>query len=425
MRRNVVISRAETPSTVVDATAELLGVERTTGVGSVGWSGVAWNLPATLNVQQSGSIGLRQYALNAGAHTISVSGLPAGVTYNSGTESLEGASTGTASGTATFTLSLAGQPDVVDTATVALVDAAEPLFFDDFGYELNRVQGSATKNSIVQARGWWFLSDSNTVADKRGYIYTVDAPPNYVGNLPNPSARCLAIEMLGSGGSPGGIGQEDVFLQYGRGEAAPNREEVPGNVWFQFWIYNYWESGVFESGYNNQDKFIYPTLSGYPAHPNWLFHGSNQNSFIPHFNASADNSTYYPFNQLFGSNMAGLESWDQSRYGPSPAPNGEIGRNEWVCIRFHVDTSGPQGTYEQWIRKLGEPSFTKVAEYIGGVTPGFTWGIPDTGGTFGPVRGGHTAFRVPVNNSSPYRNSLRYMQDFAMATSESDLPVYP
>jgi len=83
----------------------------------------SWNLPATLNVQQDGSVDVRQYANDATGWTISVTNLPTGVTYNSGTEELEGAASGTASGTATFTLSLVGQADVVDTATVALVES--------------------------------------------------------------------------------------------------------------------------------------------------------------------------------------------------------------------------------------------------------------------------------------------------------------
>lgn len=86
----------------------------------------SWNLPATINVQQSGSVGLRQYAVNADGWTISVTGLPAGVTYNAGTEELEGAASGTATATATFTLTL-GAAVVQDTATVGLVAGPETI----------------------------------------------------------------------------------------------------------------------------------------------------------------------------------------------------------------------------------------------------------------------------------------------------------
>ena len=103
----------------------------------------SWNLPATLNVQQSGNIPLRQYAVNATGWTISVSGLPTGVTYNGSLERLEGASTGTASATATFTLSLSGQADVVDTATVALVSSEYPEGYYPSNYELELVSPRA------------------------------------------------------------------------------------------------------------------------------------------------------------------------------------------------------------------------------------------------------------------------------------------
>lgn len=90
--------------------------------GTLGLNIATWNLPATLSVMQSGTIGLRQYVVNGGGYTISVSGLPTGVTYNSGLERLEGAATGTSSGTATFTLSRVGGSDVVATATVSLYE---------------------------------------------------------------------------------------------------------------------------------------------------------------------------------------------------------------------------------------------------------------------------------------------------------------
>jgi len=108
----------------------------------------SWNLPATLNVQQDGTIGLRQYTVNATGWTISVSGLPAGVTYNASLERLEGASTGTASGTATFTLSLSGQADVVDTATVSLIEQASG-FTVESGFSVELIDGDTLAHGAV------------------------------------------------------------------------------------------------------------------------------------------------------------------------------------------------------------------------------------------------------------------------------------
>lgn len=103
----------------------------------------SWNLPATINIPQSGSVGLRQYTVNASGYTISVSGLPTGVTYNAGTESLVGASTGTGSATVTFTLTL-GASVVQDTATVALAAPSEyPAGYYPSNYDLELVSPRA------------------------------------------------------------------------------------------------------------------------------------------------------------------------------------------------------------------------------------------------------------------------------------------
>ena len=52
---------------------------------------------------------------------------------------------------------------------------------------------------------------------------------------------------------------------------------------------------------------------------------------------------------------------------------------------------------------------------IGGRTPGFTWDIPSAS------VGGHRVLRMPTTVDHDYR---MYINDFVMATTESDLPVY-
>jgi hypothetical protein len=59
----------------------------------------------------------------------------------------------------------------------------------------------------------------------------------------------------------------------------------------------------------------------------------------------------------------------------------------------------------------------KVAEWIDGNTPYFSWDIPSDG------IGGHRVFRIPTTMDD--FDSWIYLDDFAMATSEADLPVYP
>jgi hypothetical protein len=62
-------------------------------------------------------------------------------------------------------------------------------------------------------------------------------------------------------------------------------------------------------------------------------------------------------------------------------------------------------------------SWVKVAEWIDGVTSDFAWTIPQSD------VGGHHVFRMPTTIDD--FDSWIYLDDFAMATSEDDLPVYP
>ena len=72
------------------------------------------------------------------------------------------------------------------------------------------------------------------------------------------------------------------------------------------------------------------------------------------------------------------------------------------------------------MRPLGG-AWTKVAEWIDGVTPGFTW-------TIGAAHiGGRRAFRMPTTMgraSGVGYPSWYYLDDFAMARSEAALPQY-
>jgi len=94
--------------------------------GNIPAGAAAWSLPATISVNAGSSVGVRQYATNAADWTIAVTGLPTGLSYNSGTESIDAAGgAADASATATFTLSKVGETDIVDTAsTVAVASTA-------------------------------------------------------------------------------------------------------------------------------------------------------------------------------------------------------------------------------------------------------------------------------------------------------------
>ena len=96
--------------------------------------------------------------------------------------------------------------------------------------------------------------------------------------------------------------------------------------------------------------------------------------------------------------------------------------NRWTLVKIHFNTTSTSGnSWEMWLRPQGEPNWTKVAEWIGGTTPNFTWTIP------AGSEGGHRILRMPTTVggvSREWYDAWLYMDDFAMANSESDLPVY-
>ncbi|MCP9465724.1 MAG: hypothetical protein NNA25_13140 [Nitrospira sp.] len=88
----------------------------------------------------------------------------------------------------------------------------------------------------------------------------------------------------------------------------------------------------------------------------------------------------------------------------------------WYQVRIHVDTSRAQGIYEAWIREQGNP-WIKVSEWIGGVTPDFTWPIPEA------ERVGNRVVAMPTTVNE--EDSVVYLDDLAMATGEAALPTSP
>jgi hypothetical protein len=87
-------------------------------------------------------------------------------------------------------------------------------------------------------------------------------------------------------------------------------------------------------------------------------------------------------------------------------------------VKLHIDTSGAQGSYEAWIRPAHQPDWTKIAEWIGDVTPQFTWPLAE-----GAQREGHRALRIPTTVNDV--DNWILWDDFAIAQSEASLPQYP
>ncbi|MFN3484318.1 MAG: hypothetical protein ACK44W_02375, partial [Planctomycetota bacterium] len=220
------------------------------------------------------------------------------------------------------------------------------------------------------------------------------------------------------------------------------RDQVPGNVWFQFWIYvNYYDdpqdkedqlSGI------TAGKFLYPSPDGnYPSYPLWLFvihHSSHvflEGEQEPREGFQA--ASFQEFlleSQSLGrqgpyANIIKAKEWNRWKMGQTSLKE-RVVANRWTLVKLHFDTSTTSARYEAWLRPLGG-KWVKVAEWIDGVTPGFSWKIP-------PEKvGGHKAVCMPTTMGAHSswgeraKNNMDcwlYMDDFAMAASEDELPKY-
>lgn len=300
---------------------------------------------------------------------------------------------------------------------------AEVVLFDTFDYAVARTEANTTAIPKFQAGGGSNAKRMPTNTGAVGYLYTVSqaemqATTGYSGPLPGGGSRVLKMEV------PPGTGQSDFYLEYSGGANA-----VPGNVWFQFWIYSN-HYGSEQGGLVGRSKFLYPTNNGYPSSTDkWLFILSSWTA-MPRDTQPYGGTTAGEFAPISRDNTVGTinysaaaDSSNASKLGPNlvSGTQGFVQANRWTLVKVHYDTSvANRGVFEVWLRPYGG-SWTKTTEWIGGVTPNFTW-------TGFPV-GGHSAIRMPTTipaaSSAPNTvGSYYYMDDFVMATSEDSLPTY-
>lgn len=277
---------------------------------------------------------------------------------------------------------------------------AAVVFEDDFEYVADRA--GTTEQIEFEAAGWSDAKAENTdYGSSGGYLYTLD-------NV-TLGSKVLVMESIPT--SVGG--QTSYHLLYG-GVGLP-RGTIPANVWIQFWTY-----AVPGSLWDRQ-KFLYPchTLASYPCDPNsflWLL-GIHDRDFT----GVSDNETvapaggrYYRMTSAYANNSAATTGNEQKLY--HNLNHGYMAEGVWYLMRIHVDVSGAQGIYEMWMRPRGTATWTKEAEWIGGVTTNFDWPIPVG------ERDGARELAMPTTVDT--YDSTTYMDDFVMATTEGDLPTY-
>jgi hypothetical protein len=291
------------------------------------------------------------------------------------------------------------------------------LLFDDFEYVVEREAGNVAD---FQAAGWSGAKAINLTGGYNGYLYTVDAVDGFVGGFPGQaSSRVLAVESraetLGS--------QADFYLQYGDPEDPASADALPGNVWFQFWIYS--NSTAAEPSQLGGGKFIYPCNAAYPCNTGkWIFE-MGANTYLPHWLTPSGDPTDGDVYVRSSDNQVGVvdylpaEDYNQWKLGQTNVDE-HITANRWTLVKIHYDTSGPNGSFETWMRAPGG-QWTKVCDWVAGVTADFVWTLSSE------ERGGHRAFRMPTTLGG---NEVRYdvwlyLDDFAIATDEGALPIYP
>lgn len=310
----------------------------------------------------------------------------------------------------------------VDLNNTSVIVPNSILFFDDFDYVVGREDPNAA--SIFTTQSGWYAVRTQQSNGGGGYFHTTTAIPGYTGTFPGASSnRVLAMEMLPA--TTGG--QTDAYLQYG--SAVGSTETVPGDVWFQFWMYvnNF---GDQQSRFTNRNKFIYPCGSFYPCNTNKWVIQIGPNSENPYsVQLPRENIFFYQRSNMIGDPNYSLAPYPE-RIGPQVTST-YMAPNRWTLVKLHYDTSHPTdgagnagpNKFEMWLKPVGQ-DWVKVTEWISGVTPNFTWHLTQA------EAGGHRVFRMPTTfpgngNATTMYNSWMYMDDFAMATSEADLPVYP
>jgi hypothetical protein len=309
----------------------------------------------------------------------------------------------------TATLTLGG------VARGALTSRGHPLVFDDFDYRVDREDTGAEAAFVTQ--GPWSVAKSQQDSPKAGgRLYTVSSIPDLQLPWPNGNARALCLETLAVDQ------QSDFYLQIGDGLT---RNEIPGDVWFQWWHLSAATASQ-PSRIHARNKWLYPSNDGYGSHTNrWLIElgafNYNPTMDAPHGDPS-DGQQFISMRDAMAGTVkyAAADPSNQTKLG-QVTTSAYIVPNQWNLVKIHIDTSSASSNvFEAWVRQYGK-EWTKVAEWIGGTTRNFTWAQDDDGG-------GHSVLRWPTTIPGNYPGSnydqWHYVQDFAMARTEEDLPTY-
>ncbi len=311
----------------------------------------------------------------------------------------------------------------VTTEQPVIVNPGDPVFADDFDYVIARTATPTQLQAGFRAAGWNDARAENGTGRNTSYLYTVNSIAGFAGTFPA-GARALAMEGYPNNGNDPSFLQADYWVQYGN--EGGSALTIPANCWIQFWIYlqNF---GTQLSRYPNRNKFLYPVADFFPGNSNpsstvtvpWLVLLGAQ-GYEDAFGPLAENFIGV---QAFGSNRG--DGSDRLYQNVSSAK--KLTANAWHLVKLRLDTSTAAGNVQAWIRTQGDANFTQIMDWRHGITPGFSWV------TYPETRNGMKLLRMPTTeNANPVNNPLRngdgtnfkFMQSFALAGSEADLPTY-
>jgi len=217
-----------------------------------------------------------------------------------------------------------------------------------------------------------------------GWIYTVDPQDvaEFAGVIPGfaPRAYCFEGWMAAYGN------QGDYYLRFGVGDGVD--EQVPGDVWFQFWYFCE-TSPTWNHDYGHP-KFIYPNRGSYPAQaPNydWLVtrhwrpsmpwargvqNPENQNDHGERYcnfrhSGVLNGVPVMSYLNDYAQSDPGVASQIGQSYQGTPRLGAfETGR--WTCMRLHLNSSqaaqqGNRCQLECYVRAYGSADWLLVSRW--------------------------------------------------------------
>lgn len=309
-------------------------------------------------------------------------------------------------------------------------DPGNPIFFDGFEYAVARTDTPTAMEDVFQLAGWSAANANNGTGFDTSYLYTATSIEGFSGSFPGGGSRVLVMEGYPNNGSDSTFLQADYDLTYGNPAGADG--QIPANFCWQGWIYLQ-NSGSQLSTYPNRNKFLYPTMDGGtgntdpeagPVTTPWLVLLGAQG-----YEASmGPREENYIAIQAFGARRDSTQpvSADDTKLYQNLNAK-KLTANAWHLIKIRIDTSTANGSAEAWIKTQGDPDFTKVMEWIVGTTANFEWT------TYAETRAGMRVLKMPTTeNADPinnpardgYGDNVKMLDDFAMASSEADLPTY-